>query len=96
LGVVSARTLPDYEEDAPIKRPTLVVTQTGIALRDHEGLRTWRFDEVEEVRSFVHDRRLGLLVVRQDGRADFIDCYTYQRGERMRELLRRRLQPRTT
>jgi len=97
LGVLSSRTVPDDEdEDAPVKRPTLVITRTGIIIRDREGLRTWRFDEVEEVRTYAHEHRVGLLVVRRDGRADFIDCHTYQRGDRVRELVRRRLQPHLT
>ena len=93
LGVMSSRTLPDEDEEPRNKRPTLVITPTGLIIRDHEGLRTWRFTDVEEVRTYVHDHRVGLLVVRHDGRSDFIDCHTYQRGERVRELVRRRLQP---
>jgi len=78
------------------KQPTLVVTQTGLIVRDWRGLRTWQFDELADVRPFVFDGRVGLLVVRHDGRRDFVDHLLFQRGEDLREIIGRHLKPRAT
>lgn len=86
---------PTKEEpgSAPVKRPTLVLTQEGMIVRDSNGLRTWRFDELTEVTPYLHYRSLGLLLVCRDGRRDFLDTQLFERGDKVRELLGRRLKP---
>jgi hypothetical protein len=91
LSVWATPTAPD-PEDVPIKRPTMVVTPHAIIVRDDDGLRTWRFEELKEVRSFLHEHRLGILLVRRDGSRDFLDHMSFERGERLRELIAPRLQ----
>jgi hypothetical protein len=95
LGVTASRTSP--EPDDPVsKRPTLVVTPSGMIVRDAWGLRSWQFDELSEVRPYLHQRQVGLLIVRQDGSRDFIDNHLFERGESVGELVGRRLKPRAT
>ena len=97
-GMLGVYAFPN-ERDAESRRhkqPTLVVTQTGMIVRDWRGLRTWQFDELADVRPFVFDGRVGLLVVRHDGRRDFVDHLLFQRGEDLREIIGSHLKPRAT
>jgi hypothetical protein len=90
LTVSAMPTRPD-EEERPSKRPTLVLTATGMILRDSDGLRTWSYDELLHVSPFVHELTLGLLVIRKNGRREFLDTASFERGEKVRELLGRRI-----
>src|SRR5712672_57465 len=47
LGVTACRTIDD-EPTPRAKRPTMVVTPTGIIVRDDFGLRTWAFDQLAD------------------------------------------------
>jgi hypothetical protein len=96
LGIWSIETDGEDPDERRYKQPTLVVTPTGMIVRDNHGLRTWAFEDLEDVRPFVHDGRVGLLVVEHDGRRDFVDHLLFQRGEDLREILGRHLKPRTT
>ena len=93
FAVGALPTRPDVEE-APTKRPTLLLTVEGLIVRDDCGLRTWSFDDLADVRPYMHLRTLGLLVVRKDGKRDFIDTMAFERGDRVPELIGRRLKPR--
>jgi hypothetical protein len=42
----------------------------------------------------MHLRTLGLLVVRKNGARDFIDTMAFERGDRVPELIGRRVKPR--
>jgi hypothetical protein len=86
LVLMAMPTAPE-PDDAATKRPTLVVTAAGMIVRDETGLRSWRFDELSEVRSFLCDQRVGMLIVRHDGSRDFLDNLSFERGERLRELI---------
>jgi hypothetical protein len=90
LTVGAMPTRPD-QDDPPSKRPTLVLTATGMILRDSSGLRTWCYDELLHVSPFVHELTLGLLVIRKNGRREFLDTASFERGEKVRELLGRRI-----
>ncbi len=85
------------EQDPEVKRqkrPTLVVTQNGMIVRDGWGLRSWSFDELEDVRPFLHQQRIGLLIAKRDGSRQFVDTLSFERGEKVNELIGRRLKPR--
>lgn len=73
------------------KRPMLVVTQTGMIVRDAHGLRTWQFANLADVSPFIFEGRVGLLVVERNGRRDFVDHLLFQRGEDLREIIGRHL-----
>jgi|SRR5580692_1002186 hypothetical protein len=73
------------------KRPALVLTATGMIMRDHSGLRSWAFDQLKDVRPYLHHQRIGLLITLQDGSRDFVDTLSFERGDKVRELIGRRL-----
>jgi hypothetical protein len=93
LAVGAIPTRPDVDE-APTKRPTLLLTTEGLIVRDDCGLRQWNFDDLADVRPYMHVRTLGLLVVRKNGARDFIDTMAFERGDRVPELIGRRVKPR--
>ncbi|HVV49694.1 MAG TPA: hypothetical protein VHO06_08550 [Polyangia bacterium] len=76
------------------KRPTLVVTQNGMIVRDAYGLRSWSFDDLADVRPFLHQQRIGLLIAKRDGSRQFVDTLCFKRGDKVSELIGRRLKPR--
>jgi hypothetical protein len=93
LLVMAWPTAPEPEEERH-KRATLVITPQAMIVRDDQGLRSWRFDELAGVHPFTHADGDGLLLVRRDGSRDFLDCLLFSRGERLRELIGGRLHPR--
>jgi hypothetical protein len=93
FAVGALPTRPDVDEP-PSKRPTLLLTIEGLIVRDDQGLRYWSFEDLADVRPYMHLRTLGLLVVGKDGKRDFIDTMAFERGDRVPELIGRRLKPR--
>ncbi len=81
-------------ETAGHKRATLVLTPNGMIVRDNSGLRSWSFDDLLDVRPFLHQQRIGLLIARRDGGREFVDTLLFKRGEKVNELIGRRLKPR--
>jgi hypothetical protein len=73
------------------KKPALVLTPTGMIMRDGSGLRSWSFDQLSDVRPYLHHQRVGLLITGRDGSRDFVDTLSFERGDKVRELLGRRL-----
>ena len=73
------------------KKPALVLTPTGMIMRDGSGLRSWSFDQLSDVRPYLHHQRVGLLITGRDGSRDFVDTLSFERGEKVRELIGRRL-----
>jgi hypothetical protein len=88
--------LPPEEDpgQARMKKPTLVITPTGMIVRDGSGLRSWSFDDLRDVRPYLHGRQIGLLVVERNGSRHFVDTLSFERGEKVRELIGVRLKPR--
>ena len=76
------------------KRATLVLTPNGMIVRDTSGLRSWSFDDLVDVRPFLHQQRIGLLIAKRDGSREFVDTLLFKRGEKVNELIGRRLKPR--
>jgi hypothetical protein len=81
-------------EQAKRKRPTLVLTPNGMIVRDGSGLRSWSFDDLADVRPYLHQQRIGLLILTRDGSRQFVDTLSFKRGEKVNELIGRRLKPR--
>ena len=81
-------------ETARYKRPTLIVTANGVMVRDGSGLRSWTFEDLVDVRPYLHQQRIGLLLARRDGPREFVDTLSFERGEKVTEVIGRRLKPR--
>jgi hypothetical protein len=92
-GLMGVLATPTEREPAEvrIKQPTLVVTAEGMIVRDHWGLRSWRFEDLLEVRPYLDDRRVGLVIVARDGSRHFVDNLAFERGEDLAELIGRHL-----
>ena len=69
------------------------MTANGVIVRDGSGLRSWSFDDLVEVRPFLHQQRIGLLFAKRDGSREFLDTLSFERGEKANELIGRRLKP---
>jgi hypothetical protein len=95
LAISATRTEPEPEE-ARHKRPTMVLTETGIIVRDSNGLRSWQYDEISDVRSCVCQGQVGMVVALRNGQLHFVDNLLFARGEHASGLIRRHLQPRRT
>ena len=93
LAVMALPPEPD-PESVGRKRPTLVLTPNGMIVRDACGLRSWSFDDLADVRPFLHQQRIGLLILKRDGSRQFVDTLSFKRGEKVNELIGRRLKPR--
>jgi hypothetical protein len=90
--VLATRTEAEPDE-RPHKPATLIVTPRGMIVRDDDGLRTWRFDELAEVVPYVHTTGEGLLLVGRDGSREFFDNRLFRRGEKLPEVIRPYLRP---
>jgi hypothetical protein len=93
LGVLATPTQREAAE-VRIKEPTLVVTGEGMIVRDHWGLRSWRFEDLTEVRPYLDDRRVGLVIIARDGSRHFVDNLAFERGEDLAEILAKHLRRR--
>ena len=92
IGLALAALPPERDPvTARYKKPALVLTPTGMILRDGSGLRSWSFDQLAEVRPHLHHQRIGLLITLRDGSRDFVDTLSFERGDKVREILGRRL-----
>jgi hypothetical protein len=87
LGVTATRTIDD-SEGPPSKKATMVVTPTGLIIRDDFGLRTWTFDQLADAVPVAFEQRVGLLLVKRDGSRDVIDHLSFARSEGLREMIR--------
>jgi hypothetical protein len=91
LAISASRTEPS-EEEARHKRPTIVLTTTGMIVRDSNGLRSWQFEDISDVRACVCQGRVGMVVASRDGSLHFLDNLQFSRGEHLSALVRRHLQ----
>ncbi len=95
LGTVVSTVLALTSESEPLepgaKRSTVVVTPTGVIMRDACGLRTWTFDDLAAVRLVSLGPKVGLVVSRRDGSRDLIDILNFKGADSLRQLLYREL-----
>jgi hypothetical protein len=85
FGVLATPTMSD-ERRSDVKRRVVVVTPTGIVMRDGHGLRSWMFADLQEVSSWRHVDRVDLLLVRRDGSRVFISASAPRRPDGPRRL----------
>jgi hypothetical protein len=83
LGAIPTKS----EEDRPRKPPTLVVTPEGIVVRDENGMRYWHFDDLADAKPYADQTTSGLLIVRKNGKRDFVDTTLFERGEKVRDAI---------
>jgi hypothetical protein len=95
LAISATRTAPEGDE-ARHKRPTMVLTTTGMIVRDASGLRSWQYEDIADVRTCVCQGQVGIVVVLTNGSLHFVDNLLFTRGEQLSGLIRRHLQPRRT
>ena len=92
IGLAVAALPPERDPTtAHHKKRALVLTPTGMIMRDGSGLRSWSFDQLAEVRPYLHYQRVGLLITKLDGSRDFVDTLSFERGDKVCELIGRRL-----
>jgi hypothetical protein len=95
LAISSTRTEPSAEE-ARLKRPVMVLSGTGMIVRDSNGLRSWQYEEISDVRSCVCQGQVGMVVALRNGQLHFVDNLLFNRGEHVSSHIRRHLAPRRT
>src|SRR5258706_1527716 len=61
LAISATRTQPEGEL-ARHKRPTMVLTTTGMIVRDASGLRSWQYADIGDVRTCVCQGQVGIVV----------------------------------
>jgi hypothetical protein len=89
-GVFAVLATPTISgEQGPIKKQVVVVTPSGIIMRDAQGLRNWTFEDLTDSSSWVHADRVDLLLVRRDGTRIFIDCHGFDRGDKLPDVISR-------
>jgi hypothetical protein len=69
------------------KRFVTVVTSEGLIVRDAGGLRSWRFDDLAEVVVSSCPYRPQIVLVQLDGTRHALDYLSFQRGERLRDVI---------
>jgi hypothetical protein len=91
--VLTLCALPTKAEgdDRPRKRPTLLLTSDAIVVRDARGMRSWQFDDLQAVLPYADLDGRGLIVIRRDGKRDFIDTDFFERGEKVGDAIGHRL-----
>ena len=89
-GIFGVLATPDEpEEPEPAAKPgTLLLTPTGLIVRDVFGLRCWRWSELRDVRQVTGRGDAGLLIICRDGTTDFVDTGEFERGESLWALIR--------
>jgi hypothetical protein len=88
FGVLASPDQQDDDVEVPSKPPALLLTPTGLIVRDAFGLRCWRYAELLEVRQVCSRGESGLLIVGRDQSSDFVDTGDFERGESLWALLR--------
>lgn len=90
LAVGGIRTIPE-DMDPTAKRRVLVVTASGIIVRDRQGLRNWSFEDLADVVAGVSERRPYLDIIDRRGIHHTFECLEPRRGERARKVIASRL-----
>jgi hypothetical protein len=69
------------------KQPVMVVTARALLVRDGWGLRSWRFEDLEDVIASSYNFRPCLVLVQRDGSRHAVDYLNFHRGERLHEVI---------
>jgi hypothetical protein len=79
------------EEEQPQKRHVLVVTPSGIIVRDAWGVRCWSFENLCEALIWSHEHRPQVVLVERNGTRHAVDYLGFNRGEHLRDVLLNRV-----
>jgi hypothetical protein len=91
-AVLATPTIRDGGEPArPCKPHVMVVTAQALVVRDGWGLRSWRFEDLADVVLSSYNFRPCLVLVQRDGSRHALDYLSFQRGERLREVINHHL-----
>lgn len=92
-GLLGINVVPTLRapEDAIIKREVAVMTKDSILVRDGQGLRQWRLEELTNVVSQVYNRQALLMLIDRRGNEHALRPLHCRRGEQLRTLIAQRL-----
>jgi hypothetical protein len=76
----------------PAKRQVIVMTALGVILRDEEGLRSWRFEDLADVIYEMSNNRPYLILLERTGARHSIDITRFGHRRRVAEALGSRVQ----
>ena len=95
-GIFAVMATPTLSDDPypELTRQVLVVTPRAILMRDEQGLRSWTFEDLADSSSTHYADRIDLLLIRRDGGRVCIDCQNFHRGERLPDVIAKRLNAR--
>jgi hypothetical protein len=92
FAIVATPTVPAADDPPrPAKRHVMVVTPEGLIVRDAWGLRSWRFEDLAAAVPSTYDHRPYIVLVERDGTRHALDYLSFQRGERLRQVIGHRL-----
>jgi hypothetical protein len=95
LALSALPTLSEDENRDP-KRQVLVITASGLIVRDDSGLRSWRFEDLTDVVAGIRDSQPYLKLIDHQGKRHIVGCAAYRKGERARRAISARLHVRRT
>jgi hypothetical protein len=90
FGVYATPTLR-RSEDQPIRRQVAVMTQHSIIIRDQNGLRTWKLDDLRDIVARIHHKEALLMLVDANGKEHPLPPLYSRRGVNLRALISQRL-----
>ena len=86
-GVMGIPTRPEE----PWKPRVLLLCQKGLIVREHWGLRNWRYEELSRPYLLFVDGEQQLCLEAKDGEIHLIDHLSFRHGCNLRELLEQRI-----
>lgn len=86
-GVMAIPTQPEE----PWKPRVLLLCQKGLIVREHWGLRNWRYEELSRPYLLFVDGEQQLCLEAKDGEIHLIDHLSYRHGACLRDLLEQRI-----
>lgn len=86
-GVMAIPTRPEE----PWKPRVLLLCQKGLIVREHWGLRNWRYEELSRPYLLFVDGEQQLCLEAKDGEMHLIDHLNFRHGSNLRALLEQRI-----
>jgi len=92
MAVVGATPTAPEVDPTPQKRQVMVVTETGLIVRGDWGVKTWRFEELNDIIAGVDAERRPLLELRdKDGTRYRLRCSGFRCWRRAQQAVTPRL-----
>lgn len=89
-AMAAVMAIPTRDEE-PRKPRMLLLCDKGLIVREHWGLRNWRYDELCRVWLVFVDGQQQLCVEDRQGEAHLIDHLSFKQGHRLKSLLQERI-----